>query len=64
MPFTIGLLVGLIAGAIGLYGYLSASGQRILAKAQADADATRNTAKTEAENKAREIELKAKSDQM
>jgi ribonuclease Y len=64
MYFTIGLLIGLIAGAVGLYGFLVASGKKLLAQARADADAVRNTAKVEAENKAKEIELKAKADQL
>src|SRR5699024_7101219 len=64
MYFTIGLLVGLIAGAIALYGFFSASGRNIIAQAKTDAEGIRNAAKTEAENKAREIELKAKGEQL
>jgi ribonuclease Y len=64
MPFTIGLLIGLIAGAIGVYGFLALSGRKMLAKAHAEADALRNSARLEAENKAKEIELKAKAEQL
>ena len=64
MPFIAGLLVGLIVGAIGLFAFLTASGKKVLVQAQADAERIRSSAKTEAENNAREIELKAKSEQM
>jgi ribonucrease Y len=64
MPFTIGLLVGLIAGAVAVYAFLHMSAQNLIGKAKAEAEGIRTSAKTEAENKAREIELKAKAEQM
>ena len=64
MLFTIGLLVGLIVGAIAVYVFLSMSGRKIIAQAKIDAEQVRATAKAEAENKAREMELKAKADQV
>src|SRR5947209_11640596 len=62
--FTIGLLVGLIAGAVAVYGFLVASGRNLIAQAKTEAEGVRTTARSEAENKAREIELKAKAEQM
>jgi ribonucrease Y len=64
MQFTIGLLIGLIAGAVGIYGYLVATGKKLVAQARADAEAMRTAAKLEAANKAKEIELKAKGEQL
>src|SRR5437764_413219 len=64
MPFTIGLLIGLIAGAVGVYSLLIASGRKIVRQARTDAEAMRAAAKQEAENKAKEIELKAKAEQL
>jgi ribonuclease Y len=58
------LLVGLIAGAIAVYGFLAASGRNLIAQAKTEAEGIRASTKTEAENKAREIELKAKAEQM
>ena len=64
MPFTIGLLIGLIAGAIGIYAFLTVSGRKIITLAKVQAEVLLNTAKLEAGNKAKEIELKARGDQM
>ena len=38
MQFTIGLLTGLIAGAIGMYAFLIASGRKIRTQAVAEAE--------------------------
>ena len=62
--FIIGLLVGLIAGAIGVYAFLMASGKKIVTQAKAQAEGLLTAAKLEAGNKAKEIELKARSEQM
>src|SRR5437588_12786699 len=64
MPFTIGLLIGLIAGAVGIYLFLTATGRKIRTQALAEAEALRNSSRLEAENKAKEIELKARADQL
>ena len=64
MAFTIGLLIGLIAGAIGIYAFLMASGRKIVVQARVQAEGLLTTAKLEADNKAKEIELKARGDQM
>src|SRR2546421_7635322 len=64
MQFTIGLLIGLVAGAIGIYTFLTISGRKILTQAKAEAESTRNAAKLEAENRAKEIELKSKAEQL
>src|SRR5258706_9533374 len=64
MQFTIGLLTGLIAGAIGMYAFLLASGRKIRTQAVAEAESLRNSARLEAENKAKEIELRARAEQL
>src|SRR5437660_2217527 len=64
MLFTIGLLVGLIAGAVGTYVFLTLIGRKIVTAAKAEAEAMRNAAKLEAENKAKEIELRARGEQL
>ena len=62
--FSIGILIGLIAGAIGLYAFLINSGRNLVAKARQEADMLGQQARLEAENKAKEIELKARSEQI
>jgi ribonuclease Y len=62
--FTLGLLLGLIGGAIGIYAFLMASGRKIIALAKTQAETIITAAKLDAVNKAKEIELKARGDQM
>ena len=62
--FILGLLVGAMIGAIGVYMFLVKSGRNIVAQAKTQAEGLLTTAKLEAGNKAKEIELKARGDQM
>jgi ribonuclease Y len=67
MPSTyliIGLLVGLILGAVGLYTFLNLSGKKLVVQAKAEADQFRAAGRVDAENKAKEIELKTRADQL
>ena len=60
VALTIGILIGLILGAIGLYAFLMNSGRNLVAKARQDAETLTQQARLEAENKAKEIELTAR----
>ena len=62
--FILGLLVGLIVGAIGVYMFLVKSGRKIIAQAKTEAEGLLTAVKLEAGNKAKEIELKARGEQM
>ncbi len=60
----VALLAGLIAGAVGLYFFFNQSGKNLLAQARAEAEQLRSAARANAENTAKEIELKARSEQL
>lgn len=60
----IGLLIGLIVGAGGIYTFISMAGKSALAQARAEGERIREVAAREAENKAKEIELSAKQEQL
>ena len=62
--FTIGILLGLILGAVGIYFFLKLSGQKLVAQARIQADQVRLAAQVDAENKAKEIEFKGRADQL
>lgn len=60
--FIIGLIIGVVLGAIGLFFYFKSSAGNVLAQAREDAEQTRKHAQLEAANKAKEIELAAKEE--
>jgi ribonuclease Y len=67
MPFVylvIGLVLGVIAGGVGLYFYLNTTGKKIVTQARAEAETIKENARREGENRAREVELAAKQEQM
>ena len=67
MTFSTGLLIGIaigiIVGAAGLMGILTLMGRRMLAHAKTTADGLVDSARLQAKNEAKEIELKARDDQ-
>ena len=67
MPFVyvaIGLLLGAFAGGIGLYFYLNTTGKKIVIQARAEAESIKENARREGENRARELELAGKQEQI
>jgi ribonuclease Y len=60
MEYVIGILIGLILGAAGLFFGFHFAGKSALARARTEAEALRDTARRQAENEAKEIELKGK----
>lgn len=64
MEIAIGILIGLILGALGTFGFLQFSGKNILAQARKDAETLTDNARREAENKAKEIELANRQEQL
>ena len=63
MNFSTGLLIGIVIGAAGLMGILTIMGRRIIAQAKISALGLIDTAKLQAKNEAKEIELKARDEQ-
>ena len=59
----IGIVVGIIVGAAGLIGILTLMGRRMLAQAKTDGNNLIDSARLQAKNEAKEIELKARDDQ-
>ncbi len=57
-------IAGLIVGAVGAYFFIASQATGKLQLAKTEADRMRETAKLEAENKAKEIELSAKQQQL
>jgi len=64
MEIVVGILMGLILGAAGLYAVLHFSGKNLLTQARRDAQLIRDNARLEAENRAREIELASRQEQL
>jgi len=60
----IGLLVGLILGSGGVFGFVYFSAKSVLTRARSEATQLQETARREGESKAREIELAAKTDRL
>jgi ribonuclease Y len=59
----IGLAIGLLVGAGGFFAFVQLSAKNLLARARAEADQLRDSARREAENKAKEIELTNRQEQ-
>jgi ribonuclease Y len=64
VEIIIGLVIGLVVGAGGLYAFLTFSGKNIISQARNDAEQIKRQAQLEADNKSREIELAAQQKQM
>jgi ribonucrease Y len=62
--FVITAVLGLIAGAVGANFWIQSQATGAIAMAKAEADRLRETGKLEAENKAKEIDLSAKQQQL
>ena len=62
--FLLGLSVGLLAGAAGIFLFLQMSARNALALARAEGEQIRSRAELDARNKAKEIELSARQEQM
>ena len=58
----LGLLLGVVVGAVGLWGLLHVSGRSVLSRSRQAAEQQRAAQLKEAENRAREIELNAKQE--
>jgi ribonuclease Y len=64
MEYFIAGLVGLIAGAAAIFVYFKLSASNLLKRAEAEAGQKRDTLVKDAENKAKEIELAARQEQL
>jgi ribonucrease Y len=64
MAATLLVLVGIILGAVGVFGIMQVLAKNALAQARLDAEKLRNNTIAEAQNKAKEIELSARQEQL
>lgn len=64
MPIIIGLLIGLVVGAGAVFAYFSLAASNLLKRAKGEAEQLRTNAINDANNKAKEIELSARQDQL
>jgi ribonucrease Y len=64
MWFALGTLLGLVLGIVGVLLAMRASAANVLKRARDEADQLRTNASNEARNKAKEIELAARQDQI
>jgi ribonuclease Y len=60
----IGLLIGLVVGAAGVFVFLQMSAKNLLAAARSESEQLKENALKEAQNKAKEIELAAKQERL
>lgn len=60
----VGLLLGIIAGAVAIYLFLRMTGKNILAQARTEGDQIKRQSQLEAETRAKEIELSAQQKQL
>jgi ribonuclease Y len=61
---VIGLLIGLVVGAGGVFAFLQMSAKNLLAAARVESEQLKENALKEAQNKAKEIELAAKQERL
>ncbi len=61
---TVGIAIGLIIGGGAVFAFVQLTARNVLSRARADADAIRDSARREAETKAKEIELSWKQEQL
>src|ERR1700683_683111 len=64
MEIALCIVVGLIVGACAVFGALKVMGANALSQGRLEAEQTKNNAITEAQNKAKEIELAARQEQI
>jgi F0F1-type ATP synthase membrane subunit b/b' len=64
MPYLIGVLIGLIVGGAGTWLVLQTAARSVLKQARAESEQLRQNATLEAQNKAKEIELSARQEQL
>jgi len=64
MEYAIGVIIGLVIGAGGLWGFMQLATRNTLRQARAEADQIRSHAALEAQNKAKEVELAARQEQL
>jgi ribonucrease Y len=62
--FLVGALVGLVVGAGAVFAFMQASARNVLTRARAEAEQLRENVTKEAQNRAKEIELAARQEQM
>src|SRR5205085_10171546 len=60
----IGVLIGLVVGAGGVFAFLQMSAKNLLAAARTESEQLKENALKEAQNKAKEIELAAKQERL
>jgi len=64
MPYIIGILIGFVVGAAGVWLFVQMAASNALKQARAEAEQHRHNATQEAQNKAKEIELAARQEQL
>ncbi len=64
MEYVVGILIGLIVGASGIFGILQVMGRGILQRARDEAKTLKEASLRDAESKAKEIELSARQQQL
>jgi len=64
MDYVIGILIGLIAGAVGVLVYFSRAGKSALSRAREEGEKLKQDAIRDAQAKAKEIELNAQQEQI
>ncbi len=64
MQFTLGMFIGLIVGAGGAWAFVQFLGKSAIAKARTEAEQLKANAQSEAHNRAKEIELAARQEQI
>ena len=64
MEYAIGVIIGLVIGGGGLWGFMQLAARSTLRQARTEADQIRSHAALEAQNKAKEVELAARQEQL
>jgi F0F1-type ATP synthase membrane subunit b/b' len=61
---VLGIVIGLLVGGGAVLAFIQFSARNVLSRARLEADALRDNARREAENKAKEIELANRQEQI
>ena len=64
MEWVLGILIGLVVGGGAVFGLMQMSARNVLARARQEAEHLRENTLKEAQNKAKEIELQVKQQQL
>lgn len=64
MAYVVGILIGLVLGGAGVFAVVEVLGRNALARARAEGEQLKTNAIAEAQNKAKEIELAARQEQI